>query len=68
MLKLIWEYRHLSISNFHNNIEELLRSKFCRDRLIIDISGPVFDEDSFNQNVYIGISKDAYKNKLPSKT
>ena len=35
------------------------------DDLIIDISGPVFDEDSFNQNVYIGISKEAYNSYGP---
>ena len=39
--------------------------KSMGDDLIIDISGPVFDEDSFNQNVYIGISKDAYNSYGP---
>ena len=59
----IWEAEDF-ISRLDNNIEELLRSRLGDD-LIIDISGPVFDEDSFNQNVYIGISKDAYNSYGP---
>ena len=59
----IWEAEDLA-SRLDNNLEDILRDHL-RDDLIIDISGPVFDEDSFNQNVYIGISKDAYNSYGP---